>query len=75
MRGNHMREFILNDGSKLPQIGFGTYNEEFKDNKEAILTAIDCGYRFFDTASLYETAWLGEHPDFVIPDRKSNPNN
>ena len=20
-----------------------------------------------------QTAWLGEHPDFVIPDRKSNP--
>ncbi len=55
LRGDYMREFVLNDGSKLPQIGFGTYNEEFKDNKEAILTAIDCGYRFFDTASLYET--------------------
>jgi diketogulonate reductase-like aldo/keto reductase len=22
-----------------------------------------------------QTAWLGEHPDFVIPDRKSNPAN
>ena len=22
-----------------------------------------------------QTAWLGEHPDFVIPDRKSNPEN
>ena len=22
-----------------------------------------------------QTAWLGEHPDFVIPDRKSNPDN
>lgn len=47
--------FTLNDGSKIPKIGFGTYNEEFADNKEAILQAIDCGYRFFDTASLYET--------------------
>lgn len=47
--------YVLNDGFEMPKIGFGTYNEEFKDNKEAILQAIDCGYRFFDTASLYET--------------------
>ncbi|MBR4168628.1 MAG: aldo/keto reductase [Lachnospiraceae bacterium] len=47
--------YTLNDGSKLPKIGFGTYNEEFADNKEVILQALDCGYRFFDTASLYET--------------------
>ena len=50
-----MEFYILNDGSKIPKIGFGTYNEEFGDNKGAILQAIECGYRFFDTASLYET--------------------
>ncbi|MCR4939394.1 MAG: aldo/keto reductase [Treponemataceae bacterium] len=51
-----MNEFYtLNDGSKLPKIGFGTYNEAFEDNKKAILKALECGYRFFDTASLYET--------------------
>ena len=51
-----MNEFyILNDGFKIPKIGFGTYDEEFADNKETILQAIECGYRFFDTASLYET--------------------
>ncbi len=51
-----MNEFYtLNDGTKIPKIGFGTYNEEFADNKRAILDAIECGYRFFDTASLYET--------------------
>ena len=51
-----MTEFYtLNDGTKIPKIGFGTYNEEFADNKAAILSAIECGYRFFDTASLYET--------------------
>ena len=49
------RFYTLNDGSKIPMIGFGTYNEEFKDNKDVILQAIECGYRFFDTASLYET--------------------
>ena len=51
-----MNEFYtLNDGFKIPKIGFGTYNEEFEDNKAVILQAIECGYRFFDTASLYET--------------------
>ena len=51
-----MTEFYtLSDGTRLPKIGFGTYNEQFADNKAAILSAIECGYRFFDTASLYET--------------------
>ena len=51
-----MNEFYtLNDGTKIPKIGFGTYNENFADNKETIIEAIECGYRFFDTASLYET--------------------
>ncbi len=50
-----MESYTLNDGSSLPEIGFGTYNEEFADNKEVVLQAIECGYRFFDTASLYET--------------------
>ena len=51
-----MNEFYtLNDGTEIPKIGFGTYNEEFADNKATILKAIECGYRFFDTASLYET--------------------
>lgn len=51
-----MKEYYtLNDGCKIPKIGYGTYNEEFDDNKAAILRAIECGYRFFDTASLYET--------------------
>ncbi len=51
-----MNEFYtLSDGLKIPKIGFGTYNEEFADNKAVILDSIECGYRFFDTASLYET--------------------
>ncbi|MCR5651759.1 MAG: aldo/keto reductase [Lachnospiraceae bacterium] len=67
--------FTLSDGAKLPRIGFGTYNEEFSDNTKAIETAIECGYRFFDTASLYETErYLGaavrssglKREDFII---------
>ncbi len=47
--------YTLNDGSKLPLIGFGTYTEDFTDNLRPIKDAIECGYRFFDSASLYET--------------------
>lgn len=49
------RFYTLNDGTLIPNIGFGTYNEEFMDNRKIVLQAIECGYRFFDTASLYET--------------------
>lgn len=47
--------YTLNDGSKLPLQGFGTYQVVGKDNVKIIKTAIQCGYRFFDTASLYGT--------------------
>lgn len=47
--------YILNDGNKLPCMGFGTYKVTGKDNVEIIKTAVACGYRLFDTATLYET--------------------
>ena len=53
--------FTLNDGFRLPKIGFGTYNEQMGENLQPIRTAIEAGYRFFDTASLYETEkYLGK---------------
>ena len=45
----------LNNGMQIPCVGFGTYNEKGGDNYQMILDAIECGYRYFDTASLYET--------------------
>ncbi|MCR4908280.1 MAG: aldo/keto reductase [Lachnospiraceae bacterium] len=53
--------YTLNDGSTLPKIGFGTYREEMDNNLIPIKAAIKAGYRFFDTASLYETErYLGQ---------------
>lgn len=52
---NKPRTFLLENGMELPCIGFGTYNEKDGDNLAIIRTAIDEGYRFFDTASIYET--------------------
>ena len=47
--------YTLHDGSRLPVQGFGTYQVVGQDNVKILKTAIQCGYRFFDTASLYET--------------------
>jgi 2,5-diketo-D-gluconate reductase A len=44
----------LNDGSTLPAIGFGTYPLKGDDGIEAVLRALECGYRLLDTAVNYE---------------------
>ena len=45
----------LNNGFKIPAIGFGTYKAGFSD---VISRAIEAGYRYFDTASFYGTESL-----------------
>lgn len=47
--------FTLSDNTVVPWIGFGTYNAKGGDNLQMIKTAIEAGYRYFDTASLYGT--------------------
>lgn len=44
----------LNDGSPFPELGLGTYNLRGEDGIEAIVAAIDSGYRLLDTAVNYE---------------------
>ena len=48
-------KIILNNGMGIPCVGFGTYNAKGGDNYKMILEAMEVGYRYFDTASLYET--------------------
>ena len=43
----------LNNGIEIPQLGFGTYLIDPKDTKEAVLTALETGYRHLDTAEMY----------------------
>ena len=45
----------LLNGMTIPGMGFGTYNPKGGDSVEMVRTAIRAGYRYFDTASLYET--------------------
>lgn len=47
-------EIILNDGVKVPAIGFGTYALNGTEGAQNITKAIDVGYRLIDTAFNYE---------------------
>ncbi|CAK9200936.1 unnamed protein product, partial [Sphagnum troendelagicum] len=58
-----VRSVKLNNGSSLPILGMGTValSESQQQVKDALLTAIQVGYRHFDTAMLYGTeAALGD---------------
>lgn len=44
----------LNDGTAIPAIGFGTYRLDGDEGADAVLTAIEAGYRLLDTALNYE---------------------
>ena len=48
-------EFVtLNNGVKMPKVGFGVYRiKDHKQCKQAVLDAIDVGYRLIDTAQSY----------------------
>lgn len=50
-----MEKYTLCNGMEIPVIGFGCYNAKGGDNLQIIKDAIDSGYTFFDTASLYCT--------------------
>ncbi|MFF1876756.1 aldo/keto reductase [Leifsonia sp. NPDC058230] len=43
----------LNDGNTLPPLGFGTYPLRGQEGTEAVLSALDIGYRLLDTAVNY----------------------
>ena len=53
--------FKLNNDMKIPCVGFGTYKAAEGNNVEVLKTAIEVGYRYFDTASFYQTEdFLGQ---------------
>ncbi len=43
----------LNDGVEIPQLGFGTFQIDPAETVDAVLTALDVGYRHLDTAQMY----------------------
>ena len=44
----------LNDGTAVPVVGFGTYPLRGEDGIAAIVSALESGYRYLDTAVNYE---------------------
>ena len=44
----------LNDGGSIPQLGFGVYKIPDGETVDAVLAALDAGYRHIDTAAFYE---------------------
>ena len=49
-----MKKLNLNDGQKIPIVGFGTYKSTDQEGVEAVSTAISRGYSLIDTAAIYE---------------------
>jgi 2,5-diketo-D-gluconate reductase A len=49
----HIPDLTLNNGISIPQLGFGTFQIEPQDTREAVRFALDTGYRHIDTAQMY----------------------
>lgn len=49
-----MKSFTLNDGNAIPAIGFGTYKATETEAIASIKSAVNRGYRLFDTAAKYD---------------------
>ncbi|MEU5780414.1 aldo/keto reductase [Micromonospora lupini] len=59
--GNTIPDISLNDGTTIPQLGFGVFQIEPKDTVAAVTTALETGYRHIDTAEMYgNEAEVGE---------------
>ncbi|WP_407478041.1 aldo/keto reductase [Elizabethkingia anophelis] len=48
-----MKKIILNDGHEIPVLGFGTYKSMQAEGENAVINALNRGYRLIDTASIY----------------------
>ena len=53
--GSALPSFVLNDGNSLPAVGIGTFPMHGEPGIATLLTAVDAGYRLFDTAVAYGT--------------------
>lgn len=47
--------YTLNNGLQIPCVAYGTYKAADGNSADIIRMAIEAGYRYFDTASFYET--------------------
>lgn len=58
---NTVPTITLNNGVEIPQLGFGVFQIDPAETKDATLTALEVGYRHIDTAEMYgNEAGVGE---------------
>ena len=48
-----MEYVTLNNGIRMPKLGYGVYQRQQRIRKRCVLDAIDVGYRSIDTAQAY----------------------
>ena len=53
MSSNQIPLITLNNGQKIPQIGFGVYLIPPEETEKSVLEALKIGYRHIDTAHMY----------------------
>jgi len=46
-------QITLNDGNRIPQLGYGTFKVPPADAQRAVSEALELGYRHIDTAAIY----------------------
>jgi organophosphate reductase len=49
-----MNYVMLNNGVKMPQLGYGVYQVDQQEAERCVLDAIHVGYRMIDTAQIYQ---------------------
>lgn len=56
MRGEIIIQYVtLNDGNKMPQLGFGVFQvPDLSQAEQAVTDALEVGYRLIDTAAAYQ---------------------
>jgi 2,5-diketo-D-gluconate reductase A len=50
----HVPAITLNDGTQIPQLGFGVFQIDPAETAQAVQTALEIGYRHIDTAEMYQ---------------------
>ncbi len=73
-----MKYVTLNNGIKMPMLGYGVYQTPPSDTRRCVLDAIDVGYRSIDTAQAYGNeegvgaalAESGLPPRGILPDHQ-----
>ena len=54
MRNNNIPYTKLNNGNSMPLLGLGVYDMYQQQAEQAVIDALEIGYRLIDTASMYE---------------------